>query len=126
MQMAISPEIFSALKQANPVRYDILRHLFCSVGVDTEPEPLPDFTPAYMIAHKQVESTVVTVYLELEGGALLQTYLELWKLGHCGNRTWDWEAGRMGTKATVPGTGKRAGRALRQPYLRLGSVKAGH
>ena len=56
MQMAISPEIFSALKQSNPVRYDILRDMFSHIGISTIPDPdlVPDLTPAYMFTKRQV------------------------------------------------------------------------
>jgi len=48
MEMAISPEIFTLLKKANPGRFEVLTDLFVHLGVDCQPQALPSLTPAFI------------------------------------------------------------------------------
>ena len=53
--MAISPEIFAALKQANPNRCAILRDMLSSLGLDTENAAVGKLAPASLFATSEVK-----------------------------------------------------------------------
>lgn len=52
--MAISPDVFAALKKANPARFEILKDLFTRLGMDCQQGEPPALTPCYLLATKQV------------------------------------------------------------------------
>ena len=55
-EMAISPEIFAALKETTPERLQILTHMFSALGMDvSQGEPLST-TPCILFAVSQVDS----------------------------------------------------------------------
>ena len=47
--MAITPEVYSLLKQANPARFEILRHLLAQVGIDSTAAPMPAMTACRLL-----------------------------------------------------------------------------
>ena len=52
--MAITPEVFRALKQASEKQIEIMRDILKSVGLDTSAGELPKETPCFLFTKSQV------------------------------------------------------------------------
>ena len=52
--MAITPEVFRALKQASEKQIEIMRDILKSVGLDTSAGELPKETPCFLFTKSKV------------------------------------------------------------------------
>ena len=57
MELAISPEVYTLLKKANAKRFQILTDLFTGLSLNCDKTATLAFTPAVLIALKQVSPT---------------------------------------------------------------------
>lgn len=52
--LGVTPEMFNALKKSNTARFEILRHLLTTLGLECTPHSPPGLTPAVLLTMDQV------------------------------------------------------------------------
>ena len=52
--MAITPEVYRLLKQANSARFEILRDLLAQVGIDSTAGSVPSMTACHLLTESDV------------------------------------------------------------------------
>ena len=54
IEMAVSPQAFQTLKEANENRFEVLKDLMTLSGFDCNSKKVPELTAGYLIAKNQV------------------------------------------------------------------------